>query len=188
MAKLTVRHITRRVNASGQTRYYWQPSSEVRRRGFSLRRLSDDYAEAIVEAERLNSELDAARSGTSIVPSTPSPRERRRRGEPGKIEGVYVIGRVGGPFKIGVATDPTKRLLELQTATAEPLFIWTFIRHPGIDAFRLESAVHKAVDKHRKIGEWFGLPLEDATFAIVRAMAALIRGADLLSERSADTR
>ena len=53
MATVQVRYITRRVGPNGREYFYWQ------RRGFPLRRLPDDTAKRLFEAERLNAWADA---------------------------------------------------------------------------------------------------------------------------------
>ncbi len=53
MATVQVRYVTRRVGPNGREYYYWQ------RRGFPLKRLPDDSAKRLFEAERLNSWADA---------------------------------------------------------------------------------------------------------------------------------
>ncbi len=53
MATVKVRYITQRVGPNGRVYWYWQ------RRGFPLRRLPDDSAKRLFEAERLNAWADA---------------------------------------------------------------------------------------------------------------------------------
>ena len=53
MATVKVRYITRRIGPNGREYWYWQ------RRGFPLRRLPDDTAKRLFEAERLNTWADA---------------------------------------------------------------------------------------------------------------------------------
>jgi hypothetical protein len=71
MARMKIRHL---VDKGGL--HYWQPSSTLRRLGFSPRRLSDDATAAIVEAEQLNAEADAARGRALEAPAA----RRRARG------------------------------------------------------------------------------------------------------------
>jgi hypothetical protein len=60
MAKLRVRYLSTRPRRTG-TAYYWLPTPALQKAGFLPRRLSDDKAEAIAQAERFNAELDAWR-------------------------------------------------------------------------------------------------------------------------------
>jgi integrase len=53
MATVQVRYITRRVGPNGREYWYWQ------RRGFPLKRLPDDIAKRLFEAERFNAWADA---------------------------------------------------------------------------------------------------------------------------------
>lgn len=64
MAKLKIRYLTTRPGKRGQgPRYFWQPSTDLIAAGWKPQRLPDHYAEAIMEAERLNKDLDAWRAG-----------------------------------------------------------------------------------------------------------------------------
>lgn len=62
MATEKIRHLVAKKNRDGTRRYYWQPSAALREAGWPSRRLSDERAEAIAEAERLNANLDAWRA------------------------------------------------------------------------------------------------------------------------------
>lgn len=66
--KVRVPYLTRRRNAAGAVRWYWQPSAELRRAGFALHRLPDDEAQAIAEARRRNAEVAAWRAGETPAP------------------------------------------------------------------------------------------------------------------------
>ncbi len=60
------------------------------------------------------------------------------------------------PVKIGVATSPEKRILELQTGNPYPLKLIASI--PFVDrkfAYEFESFVHKGNTKSSVGGEWF---------------------------------
>jgi hypothetical protein len=67
-------------------------------------------------------------------------------------------------FKIGIATNPEKRLKQLQTGSAAPLKIVHVFK--GL-AYR-EKELHKLLERFRQSGEWFAsnrysvgmLPLE----------------------------
>lgn len=66
---------------------------------------------------------------------------------------VYVI-RAGRHFKIGYsAGDPRKRLKELQTGSALPLFLMGYILGTHAD----EAALHRRYAGKRAEGEWFSL-------------------------------
>ncbi len=55
------RHFSVKGRPGGKRLYYWSPSPSLRRLGFRDRRLSDDYAIAVREAEELNAEADRYR-------------------------------------------------------------------------------------------------------------------------------
>lgn len=66
MTHLKIRHLVAKKQKAGHALYYWQPPKALREMGFLPRRLAErtnDLAEAITEAERLNAELDAWRAG-----------------------------------------------------------------------------------------------------------------------------
>ncbi len=55
------RHFSVKGRRGGKRLHYWSPSPSLRRLGFRDRRLSDDYAIAVREAEELNAEADRYR-------------------------------------------------------------------------------------------------------------------------------
>lgn len=63
----------------------------------------------------------------------------------------FVQYDVGGPIKIGSAVDVQKRLEQLQSGAAAPLFLLAAI--PG--GMTEEKALHRKLAKHRLRGEWF---------------------------------
>lgn len=71
MVRVKVRHLVAKRLKSGRVLYYWQPPAALRGQGFQPRRLADDMAAAIAEAERLNFEVDAWRRGEEPVPFAP---------------------------------------------------------------------------------------------------------------------
>lgn len=69
MRKIKIRHLVEK-RQKGHSLFYWQPTMALRSAGFLTRRLAERtniLADAIVEAEKLNAEVDAWRAGT--VPS-----------------------------------------------------------------------------------------------------------------------
>jgi hypothetical protein len=74
---------------------------------------------------------------------------------------VYLIhDRVGDRHKIGVSTDPVRRLRQLQTGNATPLDLQGRFATPR--ARQLESQLHQRYAPHRLAGEWFDLPPGEA--------------------------
>ncbi len=70
MGNVKIRYLVSRPRKSGIA-WYWQPTKKLIMNGFLPRRLSDDLAEAVQQAEILNGKLDAWYSGTASVPVKP---------------------------------------------------------------------------------------------------------------------
>jgi integrase len=73
MRKISVRYLVAKRQKS-RTLFYWQPNHVLRKAGFTPRRLAErtnDLSDAIREAEDLNRQLDAWRSGHEPVPIQP---------------------------------------------------------------------------------------------------------------------
>ena len=69
---------------------------------------------------------------------------------PGSVV-YFVQATEGGPVKIGVTTDLSRRLKALQTAQAEPLRVLRWV--PGNEA--IEAYYHRVFGHLRIQGEWF---------------------------------
>lgn len=64
---------------------------------------------------------------------------------------LYVIqARMGEPVKIGIASDVSRRLQELQTANARKLHVLGI----GVDG-SVEREIHRQLSHLRTHGEWF---------------------------------
>lgn len=73
---------------------------------------------------------------------------------------VYVIGfdLDKAPSKVGIATDPVRRMANLQTAHHQRLVIGGFWETPDREMARaLEAAFHETQEDSRLSGEWFDL-------------------------------
>lgn len=66
---MKIRHLVIKKGAAGDL-HYWQPSAELRFYGWLPRRLPDDRAEAVRQAEQLNADVDAWRQG-NLAPDAP---------------------------------------------------------------------------------------------------------------------
>jgi len=64
---------------------------------------------------------------------------------------VYFIGPEHGPIKIGSARDPYERLLNLQVASADQLYIYA-VADGGYEA---EKDLHREFASERIRGEWY---------------------------------
>jgi len=81
---MKVRHFVERSGRAG-SRFYWQPSSELRAAGWRPMRLPDEKGAALAKAEALNVELDAWRAGQVAPNAPPAARARARRAVPGSV-------------------------------------------------------------------------------------------------------
>lgn len=77
-----------------------------------------------------------------------------RMDEPGWVVGESL--GPGGPVKIGCASDPEARLLQLQTGSPYPLRLLGYV--PGGE--KLERELHKKYAHLHMQGEWFRATLE----------------------------
>ncbi len=76
---------------------------------------------------------------------------------------VYLIGQLDNKntYKIGVTKkDVNLRLKELQTGSSEELYVHShfFSKFP----YKLENFLHKSLNIHNKVNEWFILSEEQA--------------------------
>ena len=76
---------------------------------------------------------------------------------------VYLIGQLDNKntFKIGVTKkDVNLRLKELQTGSSEELYIHSSF-HSSFP-YKLEKMLHRILNSHNKVNEWFILTEEQA--------------------------
>lgn len=97
---------------------------------------------------------EVKREGASAYQLAP-----KRRGQPAKAWcSVYLVTNGERLTKVGMSTDPTKRLNSLRTATAEKLALehtWRLTSRDGAAAF--ERALHHAFNWGRARREWFAV-------------------------------
>jgi hypothetical protein len=75
---------------------------------------------------------------------------------------VYVISAAQG-VKVGVATQPRKRLQELQVGSGERLALVADRVFPTrVEAFAAEKKVHECLAQFRTVGEWFAVSTQTA--------------------------
>ncbi len=72
MATIKIRYLTSRPGATGEPRWFWQPSGPLQLAGFVTRRLHGTWAEVMAQAQRLNAEVDAWRAGATGAAPTPA--------------------------------------------------------------------------------------------------------------------
>lgn len=70
MAKIKVRYFISRTSKNKSPKYYWSPNAALKQAGWKIRRLSDDYATAIAQAQTINKDVDRWRAGVIKEPST----------------------------------------------------------------------------------------------------------------------
>jgi integrase len=92
MARKRIRYLTERPGPRG-ARYFWQPSTALRARGWQLTRLPDDFAQAVAAAEQLNARVDAWRAGTGEGPNGERPgrapgEAAAERAAPGSVDAL----------------------------------------------------------------------------------------------------
>jgi integrase len=88
MATLKIRHLVAKPNKAGTTRFYWQPSADLRAGGWRVQPLGRDHAAAIEKAESLNAEVDAWRAGEAAPNAPPTAHRKRRAAAPGSVEAL----------------------------------------------------------------------------------------------------
>lgn len=80
---------------------------------------------------------------------------------------VYVIGPRGGPYKIGITNNLTKRLGHLQNGSALPLDVIHQVDVTDREqARKIERGAHLFLHQQRLSGEWFGCEAAAAKDAV----------------------
>jgi Meiotically up-regulated gene 113/MarR family len=101
-------------------------------------------------------------------------RKRRQGQQEQKSYCVYVVKSEGGPVKIGKATNPRKRLKDLQTTSPFPLSLEYVAECDAESASdRIERLAHKNLQAKRMGGEWFDVLPVQASLALEIAAAEL---------------
>jgi hypothetical protein len=79
------------------------------------------------------------------------------------MKSVYLIRTNDGRYKIGIAKNPNKRVLQLQTGNSEPLEL--IETYQSERASKIESTLHRYYSYGKMMGEWFDLSIkEEAEF------------------------
>jgi hypothetical protein len=104
--------------------------------------------------------------------SRPSPRRQ--------LEGsfVYVVQADNGTIKIGISTNPTARLAQLQRSAPAHLSL-AYVGALRSTGYAVEAEAHRTLASYRQSGEWFSCPAEMAVAAV--AVAAHRLGEPLAS-------
>lgn len=158
--------------AGGASRYFWQPTQRMRAAGCKMQRLPDILAEAHYQANLLNAEWDKKRwEADAAAPKTVKLKPQKKT----NLTFVYVIGGSEGSLKVGISEDPGARLKALQTAHPTGLEIHYLTTVPQAAPRQIEAAVHLALRKWRRRGEWFSCPPAIAIGAVLTAITMAIR-------------
>jgi len=166
MATIKVRYFTKRVGKRGNVRYFWEPGGALRQKGWRTRRLPDNELDAITEAEIINAGLDMSRRSHQPTEGI-SINSQQQKYTPG---GIYIIASPNGPVKIGVTTNPMRRLAHLQQSTPNKLDLLFYMKCREIHATTAERVVHYLLSAKRLKGEWFAVTPEHAIAAIFRVL------------------
>jgi hypothetical protein len=92
---------------------------------------------------------------------------------------IYIIqiilsGGRRGPIKIGISTDPERRLRDLQAGSPYTLVLFGFFQVGSFAAAKtLEASVHAALAASRLVGEWFDTDPDTAHRTILEKAADL---------------
>lgn len=78
---------------------------------------------------------------------------------------VYLAASDHGRVKVGVSTNPSSRLAQLQTSSPFPVHFAYIGVTPGT-GYDIERATHQILNEYRCVGEWFNVPEEMAVAAI----------------------
>ena len=105
---------------------------------------------------------------------------------------LYIICGYGrsheplGPVKIGIASDPEKRIASLQTGSPRPLKILAVFDTPNREiARKFEAAFHRHYDDERLAGEWFDIDPIDALEMACGSFRSYLEGMSSKLEDSA---
>jgi hypothetical protein len=85
---------------------------------------------------------------------------------------AYVIANEIGHHKIGVSTNPLRRIAELQTGSSSALR-FAYIGVTPSTAYAIEDGAHDLLAAHQTINEWFAVPASIAIGAVIEAAGRL---------------
>ncbi len=89
---------------------------------------------------------------------------------------IYVIEGESGKHKIGISSDPIRRISELQTGSPVALKFSFIAVTDGIDsAAQIESIAHDLLQNYSTSGEWFRIPASVAIGAVFEGSIQLGR-------------
>lgn len=81
---------------------------------------------------------------------------------------LYIISASeAGPVKLGFSNDPSKRVKQLQTGSAQPLTLYHAEEVEDARVKIAEKALHRLLGHCRLKGEWFTMSVEDAIAEVI---------------------
>lgn len=75
------------------------------------------------------------------------------------MRSVYLIRGNDGKYKIGIAKNPKKRILQLQTGNSDELVL--IDSYASENASKIERTLHHQYSHARNMGEWFDLSISE---------------------------
>lgn len=133
MAKIRVRYFVCRKIKSGKERFYWQPDDALRDAGWKMRRLPDDRAAAMQEAETINQALDNWRAGmmesplndaagsiNALISSYRTSRDFNKLADRTRKDYGYYLDRIAEWAGAEAATSITSRMVQDLYETQRP--------------------------------------------------------------------
>lgn len=175
MAKVTVRYLVIKKTASGAL-HYWQPSKELRADGYKPVRLSNNLKEAIIEAERINADLDKSRQRGALEPANTM--DKLIQDYYGSRAFLDLRPKTQYEYRRHIERSPTKELLEKrpQTEADQAAIRLSSGIRPLFGAFPLEAISRRVL--HR----WY----QEREASAPAEAAAAMRVMRILMQRAVD--
>ena len=182
-----VRYLVEQPSPNGP-RWYWQPSTKLRAKGWRPQRLPVTTREAAeAKAEEINAELDRqlmpiriaerranAKAARHVQLQRKSKVALRHFEYAAHSEGVkmflYVIGTARGLQKVGISRNPEMRRLVLSQQSGLALKLWLLVGGAAIEPAALERSVHGRLKTARREGEWFAVTPAEATAVVLSVL------------------
>ena len=119
----------------------------------------ESYNKALIETER------EAAAAMKTAPRKPVKADE-------KLCNVYVMKVEDGPVKVGIATNPRRRLGTIQSAIWKPITIYALIKCRTPDAHIIEALAQNRLRPRHLRGEWFDCEAEKAREEVLAAAKA----------------
>jgi hypothetical protein len=129
--------------------YYFNPSSLMRKRGYTARAFGTNLAVAIEATEAYNLDWDRRRDKAINRKKLDAFNERYEAAREGGSV-VYFI-EAGGRIKVGTSRKLFERIRDMQIGSPVPLSLIGYI----VGDRTLEASLHVELQPYRAHGEWF---------------------------------